>query len=501
MPPTFPSTPFDSWPDQARTRWSASLATQGWPLPYRQRIVRAYGRLLAHAGRTELGPADIQDAVDAFCAAVAESLKPSTAITYAEELAYALLIVHPDVDWTRLQVHNRDRRAALHGVSEPEIEARGKPNRAKIDGDAWPGDQRERLERSARRVSDVLRDRVKSDGWKPRSQRDPASEVAEGPAPKGIATWSVARRKTVVATWDRYQLLAAQHGFSQIPTPESLDAFVRAVVGENPDITDVSLADYVGRIYAACLSLYPEQDWGWLKHDWRAMTRLAEASRDKHASLVPIDELYLFGIQLMHRAFDMPRTLRAATLYRDGLFIALIALRPKRLSNIAMLQVNVTLLMDAGGRPETIAFTKTKNGSASSTPYPLLHLGVYHDIWWKQFRPILLGNRPDRGHVWIGKDGNAITPAQLWRQMRNRTGAPAPGGLGKAIGVHIVRTIYATSMAEMTSDPTLLRLTPWMLDHRDPRSIEPYNLQASGMAAAAELERAADLLRHRNQRP
>jgi hypothetical protein len=188
-------------------------------------------------------------------------------------------------------------------------------------------------------------------------------------------------------------------------------------------------------------------------------------------------------------------------MYRDGLFISLLALRPKRRSNITSLKVGGTLLLDANGIPEKIVFARTKNGSPSTTPYPSLHLGAYHDIWWQQFRPILLGDRPDRGDVWIGKHGEAVGPDQLWRQMRKRTGSPEPVGLGIAVGVHIVRTIYATSMAEATSDPTLLRLTPWMLDHRDPRSIEPYNLQASGMAASAELERAADLLRVRDQRP
>jgi hypothetical protein len=276
---------------------------------------------------------------------------------------------------------------------------------------------------------------------------------------------------------------------------------VKVVVTRNPDISEISLADYIGRIYAACCVLYPEQNWSWLKHDWRAMKALAQESRDKRAQLVPIEELYCFGLRLMHRAFDMPRTVEAATMYRDGLFIALLALRPKRRSNIATLQVGTTLLTDVAGVPETIVFATTKNGSASTTPYPSQHLGQYHKIWWTQFRPVLLGNRSDQGDVWIGKDGKAVTPGQLWRQMRKRTAPDAPVGLGKAIGVHIVRTIYATSMAEATSDPMLLRLTPWMLDHRDPRSIEPYNLQARGLAAAAELERAADRLRLRNQRP
>jgi hypothetical protein len=286
-----------------------------------------------------------------------------------------------------------------------------------------------------------------------------------------------------------------------IPTPDSLGAFVKVVVTKNPDISEISLADYIGRIYAACCVLYPEQNWSWLKHDWRAMKALAQESRDKRAQLVPIEELYCFGLRLMHRAFDMPSTVEAATMYRDGLFIALLALRPKRRSNIATLQVGTTLLTDVAGVPETIVFSTTKNGSASTTPYPSQHLGQYHKIWWTQFRPVLLGNRSDQGDIWIGKDGKAVTPRQLWRQMRKRTAPDAPVGLGKAIGVHIVRTIYATSMAEATSDPMLLRLTPWMLDHRDPRSIEPYNLQARGLAAAAELERAADRLRLRNQRP
>ena len=266
---------------------------------------------------------------------------------------------------------------------------------------------------------------------------------------------------------------------------------MKAVVGKNPNISDISLADYVGRIYAACLCFYPDQNWAWLKHDWRSMVQLAQVSRDKRAQFVPIDELYYFGIHLMHRALDLPRTVKAAILYRDGLFIALIALRPKRISNIVTLKVGATLLTDPGGIPETITFAKTKNGSSSTTPYPSQHLGQYHSVWWRHFRPLLLGNSSDHGDVWIGKNGTAITASQLWRQMRKRTEPEKPVGLGKAIGVHVVRTNYATSMAEQAvNDPTLIRLVPWMLDQRDPRSIEPYNLHARGMAAASELERA-----------
>ncbi|MBK1671153.1 hypothetical protein CKO28_24415 [Rhodovibrio sodomensis] len=464
-------------------------------------MARAYGRLLSYAGKPEVTQTDLPDAVQAFCGAAEARLTSSSAITYTEELTYALLIVHPDVDWTWLQTRNRIRRAALRGVKKREIGTGGAQDRGERDGHTWPGDQQQRLQRSTGRVSDSLRSRVASTGWTPRSQRQAASLEPSRPVAQSIATWSASRRTAVVATWDRYQRLAAQIDLPAIPTPNSLDAFVKAVVTRNSDISEVSLADYIGRIYAACCFLYPEQNWSWLKHDWRAMKALAEASRDKRSQLVPIEELYGFGLQLMHRAVDMPRTVEAATMYRDGLFIALLALRPKRRSNITSLKVGGTLLLDANGIPEKIVFARTKNGAPSATPYPSQHLGVYHDIWWQQFRPILLGDRPDRGDVWIGKQGEAVRHDQLWRQMRKRTAAPEPVGLGRAIGVHIVRTIYATSMAEATSDPTLLRLTPWMLDHRDPRSIEPYNLQARGMAAAAELERAADLLRVRDQRP
>ena len=490
MPTVFPSIPVERWPDQARKSWSASSATHGWSNRYRKRIARAYGRLLAHAARPDLADGEVTDAVNAFNTDVEATLKLSSAITYAEELVYALLILHPNVDWTPLQARNRDRRAALRKVGVRAHPGQTERCRRRA-GEHWSADQRQRLEQSEVRVSDRLRQRAKSSQWTPRSKRQPGSERPDSPVAKSTATWSSARRTAVFATWDRYQRIAAERGLASIPTPESLDAFVKAVVGKNPNISDISLADYVGRIYAACLCLYPDQNWAWLKHDWRSMVQLAQASKDKRAQFVPIDELYYFGIQLMHRALNLPRTVKAAILYRDGLFIALIALRPKRISNIMTLKVGATLMTDAGGIPETITFAKTKNGSSSTTPYPSQHLGSYHSVWWRQFRPLLLGNSSDHGDVWIGKNGTAITASQLWRQMRKRTQPEKPVGLGKAIGVHVVRTNYATSMAEQAvNDPTLLRLVPWMLDQRDPRSIEPYNLHARGMAAASELQRA-----------
>lgn len=116
-------------------------------------------------------------------------------------------------------------------------------------------------------------------------------------------------------------------------------------------------------------------------------------------------------------------------------------------------------------------------------------MAVYHEIWWRVFRPVLLGKTPDLGDVWIGRGGTRLSTGQLFCQVRARTGAPRPTGLDRPLGIHIIRTLYATSMADRAAtDRRLLALTPWMLDHRSARSIDAYNLIADSVAAAATLE-------------
>ena len=72
----------------------------------------------------------------------------------------------------------------------------------------------------------------------------------------------------------------------------------------------------------------------------RKLYRLARGRRSELV-VVPIEELYLLGASLMHRADDevqlWPRKRRV--LYRDGLLISLLAARPIRRKNIAALRI------------------------------------------------------------------------------------------------------------------------------------------------------------------
>src|SRR3546814_4643345 len=97
---------------------------------------------------------------------------------------------------------------------------------------------------------------------------------------------------------------------------------------------------------------------------------------NKAAQVIPIDELYAFAISQMEEAAKGAMTERNAIRFRDGYFLALAALRPKRVSNLISIVLGESLTLDLQGRPLQLIFRKTKNGDRSSWPFPLVRLGT-----------------------------------------------------------------------------------------------------------------------------
>jgi hypothetical protein len=87
----------------------------------------------------------------------------------------------------------------------------------------------------------------------------------------------------------------------------------------------------------------------------------AVPSRNKEPRIRPSAVLVELGFALMRKATSLPvGRARAATLYRDGLMIALLTLRPIRLRNLAGLELGRTLLQNPAGWCITIPAEETK---------------------------------------------------------------------------------------------------------------------------------------------
>ncbi len=193
------------------------------------------------------------------------------------------------------------------------------------------------------------------------------------------------------------------------------------------------------------------------------------------------DELVTLGMDLMASAETEPTSRLAALAFRDGLVIALLALRPLRRKNLAGLVVDVTLQRAGGGWVIRIPAedTKTRAPIEYHWPDPLVPaLTTYLAV----HRPRLAALRsrwaaPIGEALWVSSHGSPMTQMALYDMICGRT----QPGLGKPIGPHLFRDAAATTMA--VEDPEHVRLAAPLLGHRTTATTERHYQQAQSLDA------------------
>ena len=472
--PAIASTPRGQWPRADQEIWSTNATVAAWPAEYARRIARGYGRILAFAGNTAITP----QSVDAFVRHLGTRHSPATVASYLLDLCYALAVLRPQDDWAWLRQRCRELRPRTARPSGRKP-AR-KPAVLRVPFAGWSDDQRARwlqaMSRGDRRSRYPTRkEREAAAGLERQSESE--NEVQRAMPPH---RWTPAYRRRVERGWGMWLgWVRTNDGVDELPTPDALSRFVGAC--ESRENSTVTMASYVWEIRRAAEVLWPDGDWKWLKDDARFLDLEAEPERDKWQQYAPIDEVFRLGVELMVEALDGLATVRNAIKFRDGYALCFIALRPKRSKNIAECRVGEHLVLDADAVPVQLHWASTKNGEPSTIPYPSA-LTKFHSIWWGHFRPLLLGDQPDVGHLWIGHAGTRLSAGQIYRRLRHWT----RDRLGIAIGTHALRTAFATTFA--TIDARLLPMVQIMLDHRRPASMAPYQLIGEQFAAARTLE-------------
>jgi hypothetical protein len=221
--------------------------------------------------------------------------------------------------------------------------------------------------------------------------------------------------------------------------------------------------------------------------------------REKRPRLQTVDDLFDFGVEMMEAAESagaapspIVMTWECATQFRDGLMVALLALRPLRRRNFCSIEIGRHLTQRAGAywllfeRDET----KTKKQPIEE-PFPPVLVPAL-ERYLTHYRPWLCKQtsnrdprypfRPAGRHLWASKTGSPLSPEAFYKGLRKRTTAR----FGRALFPHLFRDCAATTIA--VRDPAHVRIIISVLGYTDIRTSERFYNHAQGLEATRKLQ-------------
>jgi len=227
--------------------------------------------------------------------------------------------------------------------------------------------------------------------------------------------------------------------------------------------------------------LAPKRDWRFIKRLSARVRARPKSAPSKRPRLVGTDRLFALGLELIERAARPAKSLRSAILYRDGLMIAFLALRPFRLQNLAGLTLGMDLI--PVGENWTIVLpptaTKTHVTLEYSWPDPLK---AALESYLAVHRPHLVArsgrwHSPIENRLWVSSDGSPLTAVGIYDRIIVRTRA----AFGQAVNPHLFRDEAATTVA--IHDPMHVRLAAPLLGHRTFTTTQRSYIQAQSLEA------------------
>ena len=228
-------------------------------------------------------------------------------------------------------------------------------------------------------------------------------------------------------------------------TPEAVEGYLAHV---EPLWSPVTIAQTLFKLTRMGTLLAPDRDWSWLR-EIACDRDLVAHPKPRFDRIVTSERLVEAGLGLMRSARENPRlrTYRRATLIRNGLMMALLALAPIRLKNFVGLTLGTSFRRIGDRWWIVLDRRETKSGAADERPVPR-YLNQAIAIYLTLARPILLGRREfiigeeDKsgearndlaGGLWIGAGGETLGYSAVERVIMETT--------RRALGEPSARTI------------------------------------------------------------
>lgn len=299
--------------------------------------------------------------------------------------------------------------------------------------------------------------------------------------PEFASTWRPHTRLTVAAAYGIALGWLLQHGLLDPSVPAG-DRWPKAVLREYITAMEGTVSPGTVRhrllnLERALAVIDPKSDRHLLRAAVKRFTSPPDRSR-KRERLQHSAQLAELGFKLMEAAEQGrdPITRRNAALFRTGLQIALLAMRPLRMRNFSALVIGVHMLRDRDGWVIRIPGSESKNHRPIETSVPRA-LQSAIDRYIDHYRPLLAGDRYHGPRLWLGYRFDPQSAHTLQLAIVRET----ERAFGLPVNPHLFRDCAATSIA--IDDPTSVRIAASVLGHAGFGSTEKYYNLATGLEA------------------
>jgi integrase/recombinase XerD len=286
-------------------------------------------------------------------------------------------------------------------------------------------------------------------------------------------------------------LLNADEAPASRITPAWVGAYLAVLQKSNSTGSTINLLE---DLYAAARVMDPNRNWLWIRSIIARIKARHIPTYRKRDRIVSARDLFDLGRDLMYRAMALPKDLDRAVIYRDGLMIGVLSVRPLRLKNLLGLELSRTFVRRGDTWWIDIPAEESKTREPIEMPLPQ-ELTAAIDDYLRDYRPILC-RRQGRWAVeignalWVSTDGSPMRDRSAHDRITERTRA----AFGHPINPHLFRDCVATSIAE--DDPDHFEIAARLLGHRSLRTTERYYDQArSRNAIRRHQELVTDLRR------
>jgi integrase len=259
-------------------------------------------------------------------------------------------------------------------------------------------------------------------------------------------------------------------------TPEYVTAYLAELNGR---VSSVTTYGSIYRLRRACELIDPACDLSWLA-DIEKDLALVMRPRSKSDRWVLIEVLVEAGLSLIIEAENSGKTSKRsqARQVRNGLMVAMLAMHPIRLKNVATLDIGRSFVEIKGSWWIALPASETKEHRPDERRIDDL-LKPALDRYLKRYRPWLAGADQSTAALWLSSnDGNPMTYEGVARVITETTRAT----IGLAVSPHLFRTAIATSAAIHGGAKPYLASA--LIHHTEHRITEAHYNRASNLTAA-----------------